>query len=431
MKKTILGWFDLKLLWRFRNSIAISCLAVAVIGVLVQAIAFASVDSVAESTLYKTPVTEVMYTNPAIDEDTTLMTVNSSLLITREVPDAVNLNTVSDFVSADLNSESNLFPVPVSGIIYVNASTGDDSNSGTMSSPYRTLQKALNIVQPGETIKLSSGIYQEANKTVRAGTASAPIIIEPDDGAKPVLDGKSNTLNAIQINHSFYIIRNLEIRNARLGIKIEGVTGVVLENNSIHDFSYDGVHLRYSSQGNIVKNNTIWATGLAGNFNGEGIYIGTAPEHRYMNGGQPDPTSYNTIIGNQIYNAVEGIDIKEDASFNLVSGNIIHNVTDPKSGGINVRADHNYFYDNVSYNNAGAGFRFGGDITYSPEFGDSYHYGVENVLRNNISRNNTGAGYKFMNGPQDVASSNIGVGNAASLYSYGAGVAPSKAGGIY
>lgn len=438
--------------WRFRNSIAISCLAVAVIGVLVQAIAFASVDPVAESTIYKTPVSEVSQINPATGEDMTLIMVNSSSLTTQKVPDAiqpvrtiigstlgnesnpildVNLNRVLGFISADPNIESNLYPLPASGIIYVNPITGDDGNLGTMSSPYQTIQKALDTVQPGETIKLSSGIYQEVNKTIRAGTTSAPIIIEPDNGAKPILDGKSNTLNAILIRHSFYIVRNLEIRNARRGVKIDGATGVVLENNAIHDINYDGVRLRNSSQMNILKNNIIWATGLAGNFNGEGIYIGTAPEHRYMNGGQPDVSSNNTIIGNQIFNTTEGIDIKEDSSFNIVAGNIIYNTTDPKSGGINVRADNNYFYGNVSYNNAGAGFRFGGDITDSPKFGDSYHYGVENVLRNNISRNNAGAGYKFMNGPQDVASSNIGVGNGASLYSYGAGVAPSKPGGIY
>lgn len=225
--------------------------------------------------------------------------------------------------------------------------------------------------------------------------------------------------------------RNLEIRNARCGVKIEGATGVVLENNVIHDINYDGIRLRNSSQGNAIRNNTIWTTGLAGNFNGEGIYIGTAPEHRYMNGGQPDVSSYNIIIGNEIYHATEGIDIKEDSSFNLVAGNIIHNTTDPKSGGINVRADNNYFYGNVSYNNAGACFRFGGDITYSPIYGDSYHYGVNNVLRNNIARDNAGAGYKFMNGPQDVTSSNIGAGNSSPLYSYGAGVISTTAGGIY
>jgi parallel beta-helix repeat protein len=312
--------------------------------------------------------------------------------------------------------------------IYVNPTSGNDANMGTIDRPYGTLQKALQIVQPGDTIKLASGVYQESNKTLTSGTASAPIIIEPDDGAKPILDGNLNTLNAIQILNSFYTIRNLEIRNAKIGVQIEGATGVVFENNNINHISFAGLRLRSSAQGNVIRNNVIWATGLAGNFNAEGIYIGTAPEHRYMNGGLPDPCTHNTITGNEIYNVGEGIDIKEDSSFNTITGNIIHDCSDPLSGGINVRSDNNYFYDNTSYNNAGAGFRFGGDITYSPDYGNNYHYGVANILRNNIARNNANAGYKFMNGAQDADISNNGSGNGSPLYVYGAGVKPFIAG---
>lgn len=326
--------------------------------------------------------------------------------------------------TANPYSESAARAAALSGVIYVDPATGDDANLGIDGSPYRTLQKALRVVQAGETVKLASGVYQEANQTVRAGTASAPIIIEPQDGAHPILDGKSNTLNAIRIVHSFYTVRNLEIRNTKKGVSIEGATGVVLENNAIHHVNYEGLRLRNSAQGNTIRNNTIWATGLLGNFNGEGIYIGTAPEHRYMNGGQPDISSHNIITGNEIYNAVEGIDIKEDSSFNTVSSNIIHDSRDPVSGGINVRADNNYFYDNVSYNNAGAGFRFGGDIAYSPDYGDNYRYCVNNVLRNNIARNNSGNGYKFMSGSQDADFSNTGAGNGGVPYYYGAGVEP-------
>ncbi|MBI4330659.1 MAG: right-handed parallel beta-helix repeat-containing protein [Chloroflexi bacterium] len=316
-------------------------------------------------------------------------------------------------------------PALAAGAIYVDPVAGNDANSGMVGNPYRTLQKALQVVQPGATVRLASGVYQEANHTVTAGTASAPIVIEPAEGALPVLDGKRRTLNAIRIIHSFYTVRNLEIRNVKEGVRIEGASGVVLENNKIHHVSNEGLRLRYFSRGNIVKNNAIWATGLSGN--GEGIYLGTAPEQRYKNGGKPDTSTWNIITGNEIYNVTEGIDIKEDSSFNTVSGNVIHNNTDPQSGGINVRADANYLYNNVSFNNAGAGYRFGGDVTYSPEFGDNYRYGVNNVLRNNVARNNRGYGYKFMNGPQYSDASNTGAANGGVLRYHGSGVAPCTA----
>ncbi|MBI2831741.1 MAG: fibronectin type III domain-containing protein, partial [Chloroflexi bacterium] len=304
--------------------------------------------------------------------------------------------------------------------IYVNPATGNDSNSGTSGSPLRTLQKALDLVQPGQTIKLASGIYQEAVKTVRPGTASAPIIIEPADGAKPVLE--ANNLIVLIIGHSFYTVRNLEIRNAKVGARIEYATGVVFENNKIHHTGNEGMKLHFLSNGNTIRNNIIWTTGLNGN--AEGIYIGTAPEQRSRYLGQPDVCTNNIISGNEMYDVGEGIDIKEDSSFNTVSGNVVHESRDPNSGGINVRGDSNYFYDNLSYNNAGAGFRAGGDITDSPGYGTNYHYGKNNVLRNNIARNNAGHGYKFMYGPQDADTSNTGSGNGGLLYYYASGVTP-------
>ncbi len=304
--------------------------------------------------------------------------------------------------------------------IHVNPVTGSDENSGSAESPYKTLQKALQTVYPGETIKLASGIYQESNETVRGGTPSRPITIEPEDGAIPILDGNSNYLNAIRIVHSYFILRNLEIRNANQGVRLEGVEGVILENNRIHHINNEGIRLRYFASGNTIKNNTIYAGGLDGN--GEGIYIGTAPEQRYRNNGEPDTSTHNTIAGNEIYDVEEGIDIKEDSSFNTIAGNTVHNTTNPNSAGINVRADENYIYDNLSYSNAGAGFRFGGDVTYHPIYGDGYQYGINNVLRNNIANDNDKYGYKFINGPQDADYSNAGSGNGRSLYYFGSGV---------
>lgn len=314
-------------------------------------------------------------------------------------------------------------PTPLStATLHVDPVNGSDSNTGSAESPFRTIQQALDVVQPGTAIKLASGIYREANQTVTAGTASAPIIIEPETGAMPILDGDNNALDAIRVVHSYYTIRNLDIRNTKEGVRLEGVTGVVLENNVIHHVSNEGIRLRYFAIGNTVRNNTIYGCGLNGN--GEGIYIGTAPEQRYRNNGEPDTSINNMISGNEIYDVEEGIDIKEDSSFNTIENNRIHGATDPNSGGINVRADENYIYSNRSYNNAGAGFRFGGDVTYSSIYGNNYHYGVSNVLRNNVSNDNAGYGYKFMNGPQDADTDSTGFGNAGELYHYGSRVVP-------
>lgn len=307
--------------------------------------------------------------------------------------------------------------------VHVDPNNGNDASSGLEGNPYRTLQKALSVARPGTTIRLASGTYQEANQTVTGGTASEPIIIEPEPNARPILDGNLNTLNAIRVIHSYYTIRNLEIRNTKEGVRLEGVTGVILENNIIHHVNNEGLRLHFFATRNTIRNNTIYSCGLTSN--GEGIYIGTAPEQRYKNNGLPDTSSYNLISGNEIYDVhEEAIDIKEDASFNTVENNIVHGARGPDSGAIAIRSDQNLLRNNLARHNAGAGFRFGGDITSSPIYGNNYYYGVNNILRNNVASNNAGHGYKFMNGPQDADTSNSGSGNGGKLYYYGRGVPP-------
>ncbi|MDO8491172.1 MAG: right-handed parallel beta-helix repeat-containing protein [Dehalococcoidia bacterium] len=236
-------------------------------------------------------------------------------------------------------------------------------------------------------------------------------------------------MNAIRVVNSYYIIRNLEIRNTNEGVRLERVTGVVFENNDVHHINNEGIRLHFFAVSNIVRNSRVYDTGLTSN--GEGIYIGTAPEQRYKNGGLPDTSTHNIISGNEIYGTRgEAIDIKEDSSYTTIENNVVHNVNAPNSGGMCIRSDQNYLYGNISRDNDGAGFRFGGDIVYSPIYGNNYHYGLNNVLRNNVANNNAGYGYKFMAGPQDANLSNTGFGNGGQLYYYGSGVSPFVSAGL-
>src|SRR3990172_3853435 len=51
-------------------------------------------------------------------------------------------------------------------VYYVHPATGSDSNSGTVTSPFRTVQKALDVVQPGDTVMLAEATYNETLQTV-------------------------------------------------------------------------------------------------------------------------------------------------------------------------------------------------------------------------------------------------------------------------
>ncbi|MCM8785928.1 MAG: DUF1565 domain-containing protein [Candidatus Omnitrophica bacterium] len=46
---------------------------------------------------------------------------------------------------------------------------GDDRNPGTKESPFRTIQKAADIVNPGDTVFVLPGEYQERVNILRSG----------------------------------------------------------------------------------------------------------------------------------------------------------------------------------------------------------------------------------------------------------------------
>src|SRR5687768_14889827 len=200
---------------------------------------------------------------------------------------------------------------------YVNPSTGNDSSAGTAQAPLKTLQTALEKVKPGETVRLAAGTYPEAVTTVRAGKPRARITIESGKGAKAVIDGQNQKLNGPRIVHSYYTVRGLTMRNLNEGVRIEGVKGVVFESNVIHRVKNECLRVRFGSTENTVRRNTIHTCGTEGN--GEGIYIGTAPEQRSKYGGKADGSIGNTISENNIYNVEEGVDVKEDSERTTVA----------------------------------------------------------------------------------------------------------------
>ena len=61
---------------------------------------------------------------------------------------------------------------------YVSASSGSDSNPGTLSEPFETIQAAADIMTPGDTCYIRSGTYRETVRPGCYGSSSAPIKFE-------------------------------------------------------------------------------------------------------------------------------------------------------------------------------------------------------------------------------------------------------------
>jgi len=99
------------------------------------------------------------------------------------------------------------------GTTYYVSPGGNDSNEGSQSSPFRTIGKALQVMQPGDTTLVRGGTYSTASDrgitSVRSGTSSAYITIKAYPGETPVFEGNRTTTNLFNIKHSYIEINGL------------------------------------------------------------------------------------------------------------------------------------------------------------------------------------------------------------------------------
>ncbi len=143
------------------------------------------------------------------------------------------------------------------------SSSGNDANSGTKNSPYKTLAKGVGALQPGDTLIILPGTYNETLTSVRSGTAQAPITVRSEQGRGSVLITKSGQVLSISHEHlvvdgltfdaqysaadaarvtsggNFFKFLNSELRRAgRDCMDMSGPDNVLIENSLIHHCLY-------------------------------------------------------------------------------------------------------------------------------------------------------------------------------------------------
>ncbi len=296
------------------------------------------------------------------------------------------------------------------------APTGSDGDAGTRERPLRTIGAALARAQPGTAITLAAGEYREPFKTVRSGTPQAPIsICGPRDA---VVRGVPGTGRLVEINHDYITLSGFTLDGlygdpssaAGYADKLvyaigtaprDGVRGLRLLGMTFRNAGGECVRLRYFAQRSEVADSTFRTCGVydfrfkEGGKNGEGVYIGTAPEQQGQNGAPDaaaDRSDRNWIHDNSfVTKGNECVDIKENSSRNLVEGNRCTGQRDKESGGFDARGNRNTFRFNVSYGNRGSGIRFGGD---------GKRDGIENRAYGNVLRDNGQYGIAMRRNPQ-------------------------------
>lgn len=303
---------------------------------------------------------------------------------------------------------------------YYVAPQGNDENAGDSPvTAFATLQHALDLVQPGDTIQLLPGDYFENVVSQVDGRADAPITIIGTVDA--VLHGAGAASAAFYLTHNNYTLTGFTLdglygdpsqkdgyTQKLLYVQGEGVTqgvrGLRVLNMRFQNAGGECLRLRYFAQKNEIAYSTFTTCGLLdfafaeGGKNGEAIYIGTSST-QWDDGKNPtaDPdASRDNWVHHNVINTQgnECVEIKEGASANLVEYNTCTGQLDPDSGGIGVRGNHNIIRYNVVYGNIGAGVRLGGHEAAGVQ------YGVQNAVYANRFLHNVAGGINIAVGPQ-------------------------------
>lgn len=312
--------------------------------------------------------------------------------------------------------------VIVSQTNYYVSPTGNNTNPGSLSLPWQSIQFGLNHLSAGDTLNLLTGIYLE-----KIYISQNNIVLRSCSGHSAVIDANGiSTQDAVIAisNKTNIVIDNIEIKNNiqnnALGILIEGnSTNITIKNCVIHD-------IHFSSNPYAPVNSATNAQGI--------IVYGT---HNTI------PIKNIKILNNELYNCrlgySEGIAINGNVDGFTIYGNKIHDLTNigidiighegACSNPVYDQARHGLVKKNIVYNcisnyATSAGIYVDGGKSIIIENNISYHngYGVEIgcenigqstdsvIVTSNVIYNNQVAalaigGYAYPNGSGKVVNS--------------------------
>lgn len=150
--------------------------------------------------------------------------------------------------------------------IYYVSMYGDDANDGSISSPWRSIQKAADAVKSGEIVFVQEGRYAERVVIAHSGEPGSHIRFEAD--GKVIMQG-------FHVSSDYVSIRGFEITDTPdqpqdgWGIWVRG-SYCILEDNYVHDATWGGIILSVlpgeesSTHDCVVKNNRLQGNAFAG-----------------------------------------------------------------------------------------------------------------------------------------------------------------------
>jgi parallel beta-helix repeat protein len=250
--------------------------------------------------------------------------------------------------------------LPARAAVYHIAPGGSDRAAGTKEAPWATLQKAADVMVPGDMVLVADGVYG-GFQSVRSGSPRASITFKAA-GEHVILDTQNpETPDIINIEgHDCLVIEGFMIQRApRVGVRVVEASDVVIRGNRITECGLDAILTGYATRVQIIDN----------------VCANSTREHGIYVSNSRGPDDNPVIQGNTCFgNGRSGIQLNGDCYSDgdgtidngVIEGNyVFHN----KLKGISLISARNFVLrNNVIFDNEGGAA--GVHLTDEPDCGN-------------------------------------------------------------
>ncbi len=190
-----------------------------------------------------------------------------------------------DGCSSSCQIEDDPPPPPPGDITMVVSTSGTNSGNCNPSSPCRTIAYAAARTNPGDTVFIRPGTYNERVKITRSGTSNAPITYKGDPNGGTIVHGSGGHVfefyagSGVQLRYINF--EDMTVQNGTHGFNLINTSFLNFDNMVIRRCGMYGMFFGgYSAEGTHhvnVRNSIIYRNGRFGN--GAGMRIGERANH--------------------------------------------------------------------------------------------------------------------------------------------------------
>jgi len=258
--------------------------------------------------------------------------------------------------NGNIGPRTNYSEDPVNGV-YVSTNGNDSTAIGTFSSPYKSINKALEAANPGDTVILRGGTYSEGinvrirkpNITIKSKKGEWAVIdlttynagADEDSGVYFDVDSSGGKLKHVEVKGGFYAVCMETKWDWGDPADRVGASDIIIEDCVLHDSRYDTVKVKPNCNNVTIRYNEIYNSGQAFN--------GNTPNGEDNAEGIDNVNGNNMVVQNNYIHDIcsNAIYAKGGAADALIENNRIERAY---GGGILVGFDTSPEYFNLTVN---------------------------------------------------------------------------------